>query len=160
MSLSVNDRQTNRNCPRRRSIPAAQNKCLQLVSLVDLLTSGFQFEAIEKTYFAAVGPADRRPFVLPRRGINSDGGNFARVNRGYDTDGSAAVRIRDGTERETTRGGAATKRERRARGKEESSSCASERSVSTRRCIPWSGRNTHVQQVKGRYRAPRLFPDV
>jgi len=32
MSLSVNNRQTNRKCSWRRSIPVAQNKCPQLVS--------------------------------------------------------------------------------------------------------------------------------
>lgn len=79
MSPSVNDRQTNRNCPRRGSIAAAQNKCPQLVSLVDLLTRGFQFEVIEKRISLQSDKPDRQPFVLTQREINSESGNFARA---------------------------------------------------------------------------------
>lgn len=83
---------------------------------------GVSIRGDRETYFAAVGRADRQPFVLPRREINSNWVGISRESksranrsRGCDTDWSAAVRIRDGTERETTRGEAATKRARRRR---------------------------------------------
>lgn len=58
---------------------------------VDLLTRGFQFEAIERNVFRYNQTGRLRPSVLSRRGINFDRGE----SRGYDTDGSTTVKVRD-----------------------------------------------------------------
>lgn len=63
---------------------------------VDLLTPGFQFEAIERNVFRCSQMGRLRPSVLSRQEINSDSGESrGRPARGCDTDGSTIVRVRD-----------------------------------------------------------------
>lgn len=121
---------------------------------VDLLTPGFQFETIERNVFRCSQVSRLRSSVLSRRGINSNNGE----PRGSRQDGRSRMRYWRIDDCKDTRQERKRTREKREtqRGGRRNRAAASGRSVVAHH----GAAGTHVQQVKGRYRAPRLFSGI